>query len=70
MISVPKFKENLHLELFVYSENAKTDFAHICIEVIDREIIAKKSENAGYPITRIQKNDKPDILFIKSMDVG
>lgn len=58
-------KENIHLELFVYSEKSTQGFAHICIEVTDREIIAKKCENAGYPITRIQRNDKPDILFIR-----
>ena len=57
--------ENLYFELFVYPENTTMGFTHICIEVIDREKIAKKSENAGYPITRIQRNDKPDILFIK-----
>jgi len=58
--------ENMQLELFVYPEKTKQGFAHICIEVIDREIIAKKCENAGYPpITRIQRNDKPDILFIR-----
>ncbi|MCF6181597.1 VOC family protein [Lutibacter sp.] len=58
-------KENLHFELFIYSENAKMGFAHLCLEVTNRKIIAKRSENAGYPITRIQRNDKPDIIFIK-----
>ena len=57
--------ENIQLELFVYPEKTKQGFAHICIEVTDREIIAKKCENAGYPITRIKRNDKPDILFIR-----
>ena len=57
--------ENMQLELFVYPEKTKQGFAHICIEVTDREIIAKKCKNAGYPITRIQRNDKPDILFIR-----
>jgi len=57
--------ELLNLELFVYPDNPKQIFAHICIEVIDREIIAVKCKNAGYPVTRIKRNDKPDILFIR-----
>lgn len=35
-------KEHLHLELFVYPESIIKDFAHVCIEITDREIIAKK----------------------------
>jgi len=58
-------KENLHLELFVYSGKTTLGFAHICMEVIDREIIAKKCEHANYPVIRIPRNDKPDILFIR-----
>ncbi|WP_111707842.1 VOC family protein [Lutibacter citreus] len=56
---------NLVLELFVYPESTTLGFAHICLEMVDREKIAKKGEQAGYPITRIQRNNKPDILFIK-----
>jgi catechol 2,3-dioxygenase-like lactoylglutathione lyase family enzyme len=58
-------KENLHLELFVHPESIIKHFAHVCIEVTDREIIAKKCEVAGYPITRIERNDKPELLFIR-----
>lgn len=58
-------KENLQLELFVHSENTMQGFAHICIEVNDREKIAGKCEDAGYPITRIPRSDKPDLLFIR-----
>jgi catechol 2,3-dioxygenase-like lactoylglutathione lyase family enzyme len=57
--------ENVCFELFVYPDKTSQDFAHICIEVIDRDIIAKKCEHAGYPVTRIKRNDKPDILFIR-----
>lgn len=57
--------DNLVLELFVYPGNTKQCFAHICIDVANREIIAKKCKNAGYPIKRIQRNDKPDILFVE-----
>ena len=57
-------KENLQLELFVNSENTKQGFAHICIEIKEREKIAEKCESDGYPITRIPRSDKPDLLFI------
>lgn len=56
--------ENLVLELFVCSENTTKGFAHIGIEVANREIIAEKCEHAGYLIRRIHRTDKPDILFI------
>lgn len=57
--------ENIVLELFVYPENTTLGFAHICIDVVDREIITKKCEKAGYPIIRIKRDDKPEILFVK-----
>jgi catechol 2,3-dioxygenase-like lactoylglutathione lyase family enzyme len=57
--------DNLVLELFVYPESTIQGFAHICLEMADREKIAQKGEKAGYPITRIQRKDKPDILFIR-----
>ncbi len=57
--------DNLVLELFIYQEITTQGFAHICLEVADREKIAKKGEQTGYPITRIQRKDKPDILFIR-----
>lgn len=57
--------DNLVLELFVYSESTTQGFSHICLEVADREKIAKKGERAGYSITRMKRSDKPDILFIR-----
>ena len=58
-------KQDLLIELFIYPENTKQGFAHICIEVKDREKIAGKCEDAGYPVTRIQRSGKPGLLFIK-----
>jgi catechol 2,3-dioxygenase-like lactoylglutathione lyase family enzyme len=57
--------ESLYFELFVYPENTTQGFAHICLEVIDRELIAEKCKNKGYQVTRIRRNDKLDILFIR-----
>ena len=57
--------QSLQLELFVYPEKTIQGFAHVCIEVHDREMLAKKCELAGYPVIRKQREDKPDFLFIK-----
>ena len=55
----------IQLELFVYPEKIKQGFAHLCIEVNEIESIVEKCEHAGYPIRRIEHNDKPDTLFIR-----
>ncbi len=52
-------------ELFVYSENTMRGFAHICLEVKDHDKTVGKSVNEGYTVTRIQRNDKLDLLFVK-----
>ncbi len=58
-------REDIHLELFVHSENTTLSFAHICMEVTDRESIAAKCEQSSYPVIRIKRIDKHDILFVK-----
>ena len=57
--------EDLQLELFINTANKNIGFSHICIEVLDREIIAEKSAKAGYPVLRIERTDRPDVLFVK-----
>jgi catechol 2,3-dioxygenase-like lactoylglutathione lyase family enzyme len=57
--------KDIYLELFIYPENTLKGFAHICIEVTDREIIANKCQNAGYPTIRIDRSDKPELLFVR-----
>jgi len=58
-------KEDILLELFVHPVNMIPNLAHICIEMNDRESIAAKCEQSGYPVIRIKRNDKNDLLFIK-----
>jgi len=58
-------KENLLLELFIHHENTTQGFTHICIEVKEREKIAEKCGDAGYPVIRIPRSNKPDLLFIR-----
>ena len=57
--------DSIQLELFIYPEKINLGFTHICIEMNDREKIVKKCEQAGYPITRIERDDKPELLFIR-----
>lgn len=58
--------DNLVLELFIYSESfTRQGFTHICLEVEQRENIIERSEKAGYQTTRIPRDNKPDILFIR-----
>ena len=58
-------KEDILLELFVHTTNPNMGFSHICFEMKDRESIAAKCEKNGYDLTRIKRNDKADILFVK-----
>jgi len=57
--------ENMKLELFVCPEPLKLGFSHICVEVTDRDMIVHKGKIAGYPVIRIERNNKPDMLFIR-----
>ena len=58
-------REDIYIELFVYEGSTLPGFAHLCMEVTDRETIVKKSEQSGYPVIRIERSNKPDLLFIK-----
>lgn len=58
-------KDLLSLELFVQPEAIPDGFSHVCIQINDRDFIAEKCKNSGYPVIRITRNNKPDILFIK-----
>ncbi|MCD6366858.1 MAG: VOC family protein [Bacteroidales bacterium] len=58
-------KKNLLLELLIRPEILNQGFAHICLGVKNRENIADKCNKSGYPVIRIKRSDKQDILFIK-----
>jgi len=58
-------REDIFFELFIHSENTNPGFAHICIGITNRESIAAKCEQSGYPLIRINRSDKHDILFVK-----
>ncbi|MBI9065770.1 MAG: VOC family protein [Salinivirgaceae bacterium] len=58
-------KENTILELFMHSVKSNIGYAHICLDVDNRENTAVKCNEEGYPVIRIERNDKTDLLFIK-----
>ena len=57
-------KDNLHLELFVANSKATLGFAHVGMDIEDREMIVEKCNKAGYPITRVERTEKHDLVFI------
>jgi catechol 2,3-dioxygenase-like lactoylglutathione lyase family enzyme len=54
----------LKLELFVHEEPLTCGYSHLCIEVDDREEIARKCAAAGFPVLR-KKRKQGDLIFIK-----
>lgn len=56
--------KTLKLELFVYDEPLKSGYAHLCVEVDNREETVRKCAEKGYPVIRM-KREKGDLLFIK-----
>jgi catechol 2,3-dioxygenase-like lactoylglutathione lyase family enzyme len=58
-------REDILLELFVHTGYPDKGFSHICLEVKDRESIAAKCKDNGYQVIRIERSDRPDILFVK-----
>lgn len=55
---------SLHLELFVSTNKTIPAFAHIGIDVENREVIVEKCSKNGYQITRIEREEKYDLLFV------
>ena len=54
----------IYLELFVLPEQTNNGFAHICTEMEDRNIVVEKCRKAGYPIIKIEREEKEDLIFI------
>ncbi len=58
-------RDDIFLELFVYPVKPLKGFLHTCLELEDRESIATKCEQSSYQVIRIERVDRPDILFVK-----
>lgn len=52
------------LELFVFPENTNKGLAHVCLEIPDRNELINHCISKGYPIKKIQRDNKPALLFI------
>ena len=65
--SVPAYfceNEQLAVELFVLYENINNRFAHICLELPDRDKLINRCISKGYKVKNIQRNNKSNLLFI------
>ncbi len=58
-------KDDIVLELFNFQDRLQQGYTHICIETSKRELMAEKCLKSDYPVVRIERKDKPDLLFIK-----
>ncbi len=54
------------VELFLCTENRPGGYAHLCIDVENREEIVRKCLLKGYPVFR-KKRDKGDLIFIRDL---
>lgn len=58
-------KDNLHFEFFIATEKTMPAFAHIGLDVEDREAMAEKCKKAGYEVTRMEREEKYDLIFVR-----
>ncbi len=64
-VEVFKYSKNdLYFEFFITTEKTIPAFAHIGIELEDREVIMEKCKKAGYQVTRVERKEKHDLLFV------
>ena len=57
--------DDLLIELFLTDKKQKQVYNHICISVKNRDDIIKKATSMGFPVTKIKRESKDDLLFIK-----
>jgi len=58
-------KEKISFLNYLFILKTKLGFAHICLELTDRENIAAEYEQSSYPVIRIKHIEKHDIMFVK-----
>ena len=65
------YYQNLSLVFEVFINDRKdtveNQIAHICLEITDRELLARKCITAGLEVDRIKKNDNI-LMFIRDFD--
>ena len=52
-------------ELFLSDQKKDLVYNHICISIHNRDDIIKKAESAGFSVTRIKRESKDDLLFLR-----
>lgn len=56
--------KQIAFELFVLLENINKGLAHVCLEMSNRDELITRCINKGYKVNNIQRDDKPNLLFI------
>ncbi|MBW2004740.1 MAG: VOC family protein [Deltaproteobacteria bacterium] len=57
--------DDLGIELFLTDKEQKPVYNHICISVQNRDNMIKKAKSMGFPVTKIKRESKDYLLFIK-----
>jgi len=57
--------DDLLVELFLTDKRQKPVYNHICISVQSRDNIIKKAKSMGFSVTKIERESKDYLLFIK-----
>ncbi|GET28535.1 VOC family protein [Prolixibacter sp. SD074] len=56
--------DQVAFELFVLPENINKGLAHVCLEMSNRDELITRCINKGYKVNNIQRDNKPNLLFI------
>ena len=65
-VSVRYFSsDDLGIELFLTDKEQKPVYNHICISVQNGDNIIEKAKSMGFPVTKIKRESKDYLLFIK-----
>ncbi len=57
--------DDLLIELFLTDKRQRPIYNHICISVQNRDNIIKKAKSMGFSVTKIERESKDYLLFIK-----
>ena len=57
--------EDFFMEVFLTDKKQTPVYNHICISIEDRNDIIQKAKSKGFPVTRIERESRDDIVFLR-----
>ncbi len=57
--------EDFFMEVFLTEKKQTPVYNHICISIEDRNDIIQKAKSKGFPVTRIERESRDDIVFLR-----